>query len=230
MTVARDPAETKLSPTARTRLRRYPERGLNERRELYAVLDAGVMCFVGAVAGGAPRVLPMVYGRIGDTLYLHGSTKNQALVAATRDGSELCVNVTHVDALVLANSLFHHSVNFRSAMIYGSVRVVTDPDERLAGLRAAANQLVPGRGDALPPPTAKQLKQTLVVALPLEEASVKVREGAPGGDPEDYETDLWSGVLPISKTWLEPCSDPKLRHGIPVPEHVTRLIGKPATI
>jgi nitroimidazol reductase NimA-like FMN-containing flavoprotein (pyridoxamine 5'-phosphate oxidase superfamily) len=219
-----------LSPTKRTRLRRYPHRGLSERSELYAVLDAGVLCYVGAVANGSPRVIPMVYGRIGDTLYLHGSTKNQALVAATKGGSELCVNVTHVDALVLANSLFHHSVNFRSAMIYGSVRVVTDPDERLAGLRSAANQLVAGRGDELPPPTEAQLKQTLVVALSLEEASVKVRDGAPGGDPEDYETDIWGGVLPISRVFEEPWDDPKLRDGITVPEHVTRLVGKPTTL
>jgi uncharacterized protein len=219
--------ESPLSSTPRTRLRRYPQRGRTDRRELYEILDTGLLCYLGVISDGHPRVIPMAYGRIGDTLYLHGSVKNQALTAA-KDGGEVCVTVTNVYGLVLANSLFHHSVNFRSAMVYGTARVVTDDAERIAGVRAAADQLVPGRSDALPEPTLKQLKATMVMALPLEEASVKVREGSPNGDAEDYERDIWAGVVPLVHTWGEPVDDEKLRTEIPVPAHVARLVGQPA--
>jgi nitroimidazol reductase NimA-like FMN-containing flavoprotein (pyridoxamine 5'-phosphate oxidase superfamily) len=215
-----------LSATDRTRLRRYPERGRTDRAELYGVLDRGLVCYLGAVVDGCPRVIPMVYGRIGDTLYLHGSVANQALVAAKK-GGEICVTVMNVGGLVLANSLFHHSINFECAMIYGTVRVVIDEAERLAGLQAAANQMVPGRAGALPPPTRKQLAATLVVALPLAEASVKVRNGPPNGDPSDYETDIWAGVLPLVQTWGSPVADSKLAGPYPVPDHVARLVGQP---
>lgn len=217
-----------LSPTERTRLRRYPDRGRTDREELYAVLDGALMCFLGAVVNGSPRVIPMVYGRIGDDLYLHGSVANQALVAA-RDGAPLCVTVATIDGAVLANSLFHHSVNFRSAMVYGTARVVTDEQERIAGVKAAAEQLVPGRARSLPGPSAKELAATLVVALPLAEASVKIREGAPFGEDADYERDIWAGVVPLHQRWGEPEPDPKLRDGIPVPAHVSRLVGQSAT-
>ena len=216
-----------LSSTARTRVRRYPERGRADRAELYEVLDSGLLCFLGTETNGHPRVLPMVYGRIDDTLYVHGAVKNQALLAVGA-GAEVCVTVTNIYGLVLANSMFHHSMNFRSAMIYATPRIVTDPEERLAGLRAAVNQLVPGRGDELPDPTAKQLAQTTVIAIPLEEASVKVRNGSPGGDPEDYESDLWGGVLPLIQTWGTVEVDPKLRAGIDPPESVLDLVGTPA--
>lgn len=219
------PKGVPLSSTRRTRLRRYPERGRTERASLYDVLDAGLVCFLGVVTDGYPRVIPMAYGRIADTIYLHGSVKNQALVAA-RNGADVCVTVMNIYGLVLANSLFHHSVNFRTAMIYGKAREVRDPDEKLQGLRSVGNQLVPGRAEALPDPTAKQLRQTMVIAIPLAEASVKVREGPPNGEPDDYELDLWAGVLPLIQMWGEPQPDPKLRNWIPVPEHVARLAGR----
>lgn len=220
-------AGTPLSPTPRTRLRRYPKRGRTDRADLYAVLDTGLVCFLGAVVDGYPRVIPMGYGRIGDELYLHGSVANQALVAA-KEGGEVCVNVTHVDGLVLANSLFHHSVNFRSVMIYGRCRLVTDPDEQIAALRATADQLVAGRAAALPTTTPKQLKGAMVVALSLAEASVKVREGPPNGENADYERNVWAGVVPLVQRWAEPVPDPRLRDGISVPEHVARIVGQPA--
>jgi nitroimidazol reductase NimA-like FMN-containing flavoprotein (pyridoxamine 5'-phosphate oxidase superfamily) len=219
-------ASSPLSATERTRLRRYPDRARTDRAELYSVLDGGLLCYLGAVVEGCPRVIPMVYGRIDDTLYLHGSVANQALVAA-KNGGELCVTVLEISGLVLANSLFHHSINFRCAMIYGPGRLVTDETERLAGLRAAANQLVPGRAATLPDPTRKQLAATMVIALSLAEASVKVRDGWPNGDPSDYERDIWAGVLPLTQTWGEPRSDPKLRQPFEVPPHVARLVGQP---
>jgi nitroimidazol reductase NimA-like FMN-containing flavoprotein (pyridoxamine 5'-phosphate oxidase superfamily) len=218
-----------LSPTRRTRLRRYPKRGRTDRAELYALLDAGLMCFVGAIVDGYPRVNPMGYGRIGDELYLHGSVANQPLVAA-KEGGEVCVTVTHLDGIVLANSLFHHSVNFRCAMIFGRCRVVTEVEEQIAALQATADQLVPGRSAALPTTSPKQLRGTLVVALPLGEASVKVREGPPNGELADYERDVWAGVIPLTQRWAEPVPDPKLRDGIPVPDHVTRMVGRRAGV
>jgi nitroimidazol reductase NimA-like FMN-containing flavoprotein (pyridoxamine 5'-phosphate oxidase superfamily) len=218
--------ETPLSSTPRTRLRRYPHRGVSERAELYEVLDSGLICFLGATVDGCPHVIPMAYGRIGDTLYLHGSPANQALVAAG-NGGEVCVTVTNLYGLVLANSLFHHSVNFRSAMIYGTARIVTNREEKVAALRATANQLVPGRAATFEDPSPKQLKITLMIALPLTEASVKVREGPPGGDRADYKRDIWAGVVALNQTWGETEPDPKIREGIPVPDHVTRLVGRP---
>lgn len=217
---------SELSATGRTRLRRFPERGRTDRAELEAVLEGGLMCFVGAVVDGCPRVTPMVYGWIGETLYLHGSVVNQVLTAA-RGGGELCVTVVDLDGLVLANSLFHHSVNFRCAMIYGRGRLVTDEGEQVAALRAAADQLVPGRGQALDAPTRKQLAATMVLALPLAEASVKVREGPPNGEAGDYDRAIWAGVLPLVQRWGEPLPDPKLRGGPGVPDHVARLAGRP---
>lgn len=216
-----------LSPTERTRVRRYRDRAQTDRQELYDTLDAALMCFLGVVLDGTPRVTPMAFGRVDDVLYLHGSPKTQALEAAAM-GGEVCVTVCNVYGLVLANTMFHHSLNFRCAMIFGETRVVTDERERLAGLRAAVEHLVPGRGDALPDPSDKQLAITMVLALPLAEASVKVRQGPPGADPEDYETDIWGGVLPLIQTWGQPVPDPKLHSPYPVPTHVSRLVGKDA--
>lgn len=217
-----------LSPTSRTRLRRYPHRGRTDRADLYDVLDAGLVCYVGAVVDGSPHVIPMAYGRIDDTLYLHGSTLNQALAAA-RDGGELCVTVTHIDALVLANTLYHHSVNFRSAVVYGQARVVTDEAERVAAFRATGEQLVPGRAATLRAPSAKELSAVLMVALSLDEASVKVREGGPFHEPAE-DAGIWAGVVPIAHTWGVPSSAPEAQVGTvggEVPEHVSRLTGRP---
>jgi nitroimidazol reductase NimA-like FMN-containing flavoprotein (pyridoxamine 5'-phosphate oxidase superfamily) len=216
-----------LSPTDRTTLRRYPERGRTDRTELFRVLDAGFLCFMGTIVDDAPRVTPMTYARIDDVLYLHGSPVNQGLLAG---GGGMCITVAHVDALVLAASLYHHSANFRSATIYGCPRIVSAEDERRAAFHALGNNLVPGRADALPPPTKKQIAGTLLLAASLEEASVKVRTGPPGGEDEDYEGDTWAGVLPLIQTWGEPEPDPRLRRPLPVPEHVARVVGTPAFV
>lgn len=219
------PPLTALSSTPRTRLRRYPQRGRTDRAELYDVLDTGLVCFVGAVVDGCPHVIPMAYGRVDDTLYLHGSTLNQALVAA-KDGGELCVTVTHVDALVLANTLFHHSVNFRSAVVYGRARVVSDEAERLAAFRATAEQLVPGRAEELRPPSAKELSAVTVVALSLQEASVKVRDGGPFHEPAE-DADIWAGVVPLLQTWGAPVPAPEVTQPLNAPDHVARLVRGP---
>jgi nitroimidazol reductase NimA-like FMN-containing flavoprotein (pyridoxamine 5'-phosphate oxidase superfamily) len=209
---------TPLSSTSRTTLRRHRERGQSDRTALYAVLDAGLICHLGVVADGDPVVLPTAYGRDGDTLYLHGSSANGAFWAA--DGQRVCVTVTHMDGLVAARSVFSHSVNYRSAVIFGTATVVTDEDERWQALRLITDHLIPGRWAAARQPTGKEMAATAVISLPLTEASVKIRTGMPADEPEDLALDVWAGVLPISVTFGEPLADPKLREEIPLPAHI----------
>ncbi len=201
-----------LSATERTRLRRHSERGSEDRQDLYAVLDAGRICHLGVIIDGSPRVVPTGYGRDGDTLYLHGSTG-----ATSLQGTEVCVTVTHLDALVLARSTFHHSMNYRSAMIFGRPRLVTDPAEKLSGLRALVENLAPGRWDLARRPDRKELAATALLALPLTEASVKVRQGPPADDEADHALDVWAGELPIQEITGAPVPDPRLRPGITYP-------------
>jgi len=207
-----------LSPTARTRLGRSRERARFDRTALYEILDAGMICHLGVVADGAPMVVPTGYGRIADTLYLHGSSGARSLRAGAT--GEICVTVTHLDGIVLARSIFHHSVNYRSAMIYGVPREITGEEEKLAGLRAISERLAPGQWDAVRAPNRRELAGTALLALPLTEASVKVRQGPPVDEEEDYALDVWAGVLPVRPTFGEPVPDPALRPGIPVPDHV----------
>ncbi|WP_449066295.1 pyridoxamine 5'-phosphate oxidase family protein [Planomonospora algeriensis] len=214
------PSSPPLSATPRTVLGRSRERARTDRADLYAVLDAGLICHLGVVARGVPMVVPTGYGRIGDTLYLHGSTGATSLRAGGAGGGEVCVTVTHLDGIVLARSAFHHSVNYRSAMVYGTPRLVTDPDEHLAGLRAITEQLAPGQWDAVRPPTRKELAATAVLALSLAEASVKIRQGPPVDDEEDYGLPIWAGVLPLRTAWGEPEPDPALTADLPVPGHI----------
>jgi hypothetical protein len=209
---------TPLSSTPRTTLRRHHERGATDRTALYEVLDAGLICHFGVVADGDPVVLPTAYGREGDTLYLHGSSANGAFRAA--DGKRVCVTVTHVDGLVAARSVFSHSVNYRSAVIFGTATIVKDEDERWQALRLITDHLIPGRWAAARQPTRKEMAATAVLSLPLAEASVKVRTGMPADEPEDYDLDVWAGVLPISVTFGDPVPDPQLGEEIPVPAHV----------
>jgi nitroimidazol reductase NimA-like FMN-containing flavoprotein (pyridoxamine 5'-phosphate oxidase superfamily) len=199
-------------------LNRAKERGRTGRGDLYDILDAGLICHLGVLVNGAPMVIPTGYGRIGDTLYLHGSTGATSLRAAF--DQPVCVTVTHVDGIVLARSTFHHSVNYRSAMIYGLAHMVTDDEERLDGLRALTEQLAPGQWDAVRPPDRKELAATAVLALSLEEASVKVRQGPPVDEEEDYVLPIWAGVLPLQVNWGTPVPDPRLTPGIPVPPHI----------
>ena len=208
-----------LSTTQRTTLRRLSERGRTERADLYAVLDAGLICHLGVIVDDCPVVLPTGYGRSGDTLYLHGSSANQALLAA--DGNQVCVTVTHLDGLVCARAIFHHSMNYRSAMIFGTAQRVHGDEQQLAALHAVTEQLVPGQWDYARPPTRKELAATLVLELPLAEASVKMRSGPPSDDPEDYDTSIWAGVLPARLAFSPATPDPALRDGVSPPGHIT---------
>ncbi len=209
-----------LSGTPRTALRRHRERGQTERDDLYAVLDAGLICHLGVIADGAPRVLPTGYGRVGDTLYLHGSSANTTFMAGA--GQQVCVTVTHLDGMVCARSVFNHSMNYRSAMIYGVARLLTDPDEQMEALRVITEHLAPGQWSYARQPTRKELAATSALALPLAEASVKIRAGGPSDEPEDLAADVWAGVVPVTMSFGEPEPDATLRPGIDAPEHIRR--------
>lgn len=212
-----------LSTTERTRLGRLRERGQADRAALHDVLDSGLICHLGVVIDGTPVVLPTGYGRIGEMLYLHGSSANRSLLAAA--GREVCVTVTLLDAMVCARSVFHNSMNYRSAVIYGTARLVTDEQERMDALAAITEHLIPGRWDNSRRPSRKDLAATVVIAVSLQEASVKARSGGPKDEEEDYALDHWAGVLPVATTIGPPQPDPLLRPGIEVPEHIAKLAG-----
>jgi len=197
----------------RFQVRRVPQRALYERAEIDPILDAGCICHVGFVEGDQPFVIPTIYGRDGDRLFLHGSPGSRLLRVA-RSGAPLCITVTHLDGLVLARSLFHHSMNYRSAVVFGRGAEVTDPDERLHGLRVISEQACPGRWNDAREANAEELRQTMVVAVTIEDASGKVRTGPPVDDEEDYALPHWAGVLPVRLTADDPIPDPRL------PDHI----------
>jgi nitroimidazol reductase NimA-like FMN-containing flavoprotein (pyridoxamine 5'-phosphate oxidase superfamily) len=194
---------------------------------LDAVLDAGLVCHLSVIVDGAPLVLPTGYGRDGDTLYLHGSTGARSLRTAARD-SDICVAVTHLDGIVYARSVFHHSVNYRSAVVHGRARELTGSAEKLHALRVLTEHLAPGSWEHARQPSPRELAATLVLALSLDEASVKIRAGAPGDDEEDISAGTsWAGVLPLSQQWGTPVPSPDLAPGWDVPAHVTGRSASP---
>ena len=203
--------------TERTRVRRLPERATYDRATVHAILDEGFLCHVGFVVDGQPYVIPTGYARVGDTVFLHGSTGSRL---GLRPGMDVCVTVTLVDGLVLARSAFHHSMNYRSVMAIGRTRPVTDPGEKEVALRALVEHIVPGRSDEVRGGDLRELAATAVLALPLAEVSAKVRTGPPQDDEPDYALPIWAGVLPLALTPGEPAPDPVLDPSIPAPAHV----------
>jgi nitroimidazol reductase NimA-like FMN-containing flavoprotein (pyridoxamine 5'-phosphate oxidase superfamily) len=197
------------SPTKRTQVMRLPKRGDYSDATIHSILDAGFLCHVGFVIDGQPVVIPTSYGRSGDTLYVHGSAASRML-RTLASGVEVCVTVTLVDGLVLARSAFHHSMNYRSVVLFGTATLVESADEKTAALRAISEQIVPGRWDDVRWPTEQELKATKVLALPISEASAKVRTGPPLDDEEDYAMKVWAGILPFRVQPHVPLPDPRL--------------------
>jgi uncharacterized protein len=206
-------------PTAKTTLKRLPKRGLFDREAVYKILDEGFICHVGFVADEQPFVIPTGYARVDDTLYIHGSAASRMLRALAA-GIDVCVTVTLIDGLVLARSAFHHSVNYRSVVILGQARIVESNPEKMVALEAFTEQVVPGRWAEIRWPNDQELKATLVLALPLEEASAKVRTGPPLDDEEDMSQPVWAGVVPLSLTAAAPITAPDLRVGVTPPGYV----------
>ena len=213
--------EQPLSSTPRTTVHRLRERSRLDSADLDAVLEAGLVCHLGVIIDGYPVVLPTGYGRIGQNLYLHGSSANKSLTSAA--GQQVCVTITLLDGLVCARAVFHHSMNYRSAVIFGTARLVDSPEEKLAALEAVTNHLVPGRWDYARAPSRKELAATIVIALPLAEASVKVRAGGPSDDPEDYDSGVWAGVLPTALSFGPAEPDPALAGEVAIPNHIAVL-------
>ena len=195
------------------------ERGSYDRESVTAVLDAGLIGHVGFVAEGQPFVMPMAYGRIGENVYLHGSPASR-VVRCLRQSPPVCLTVTILDCLVLARSLFHHSMNYRSVVVLGRPVEVTDEQEKLAALDAVAEHLVPGRSSEARRPNERELEVTAVLRLSLAEASVKARTGPPGDEEEDYALDVWAGVIPLQRRMLPPRADARMPEGRPLPESV----------
>jgi uncharacterized protein len=192
--------------TGRTKLRRLPKRGAHDRGTIDAILDDALISHIGFVHDGRPAVIPTLHARIGDEVLIHGSAASRML-RALATGVDLCLTATLIDGLVLARSAFHHSVNYRSVVLYGTARIVTEPDEKEAALEAFTERLLPGRWGEVRWPTPKELKATSVLALPIEEGSAKVRSGPPIDDEPDYALDVWAGVVPLSLTRGEPVPD-----------------------
>jgi uncharacterized protein len=206
-------------PTERTKLRRLPERGVYDRETVHAILDEGFICHVGFVVDGQPYALPTGYARIEETLYLHGSTGSRL---GLRPDLDVGVTVTLLDGIVLARSTFHHSFQYRSTMVLGRTRLVTDQDEKKAALDALVEHFMPGRSADARPGSRRELAATAVLALPLVEVSAKIRTGDPKDDEADYELPVWAGILPLALTPGEPVPDIRLDPAIPVPPYVTQ--------
>jgi uncharacterized protein len=207
-----------FAQTDRTRLKRLPKRGHFDRETVYGILDEGFICHVGFVLEGQPFVIPTGYARAGDKLYIHGSQASRMLRALS-GGVAACVTVTIIDGLVLARSAFHHSMNYRSVVVFGRATLVEDREEKLAALVALSEHIIRGRWAEVREPTEQELKLTTVLSMPLVEASAKIRTGPPLDDEDDYALPMWAGVIPLRLEAGEPINDPRLSDEIEVPDY-----------
>jgi nitroimidazol reductase NimA-like FMN-containing flavoprotein (pyridoxamine 5'-phosphate oxidase superfamily) len=208
--------------TERSTVRRLPKRGSHEEEVIYGILDAGFIAHVGFSVKGQPFVIPTLYGRRGDRLYIHGSAASRML-KELETGVPACVTVTHVDGLVLARSAFHHSINYRSVVAFGTARKLEETGRKVEALRVISERLIAGRWNNVRLPNEKELKLTSVLEFSIEEASAKIRTGPPVDEEEDYALPVWAGVLPVALTAADPLPDPRLVAGSEIPEHIVRF-------
>jgi uncharacterized protein len=211
-----------MNPTERTQLQRLPERGSHDLEVVRAVLDAAFLAHVGFLVYQQPFVIPTLFGRDGDTLYLHGSAASRMLGALDK-GIQACVTATIVDGLVLARSAFHHSINYRSVVAMGTARAITQPGQKTRALRVISEHLLAGRWDDVRGPTRQELSVTSVLEFSIVEASAKIRRGPPKDDEEDYARSCWAGVLPLALEPKAPDPDPRLTAATPVPAYLSRF-------
>ena len=204
--------------TPRTTVKRLPKRGMYDRATIEAIVDEALICHIGFVVDGQPVVIPTIHWRRGEELYFHGSTASRML-RSLKGGVNACVTITLLDGLVLARSAFHHSMNYRSVVVFGKAREVTDPAERLAALDSLVEHVCAGRLKDVRQPNDRELAQTLILALPLAEASAKIREGGPLDEEEDYALPLWAGVIPLRLTPQPAEADERLEAGIATPRY-----------
>ncbi len=209
-----------ILPTVKTKLKRIPQRGSFDRATIYEILDEAFVCHIGFTIDEQPVVIPTGYARVGDDLLIHGSAASRMLRAMARD-VDVCVTVTLIDGLVLARSAFHHSMNYRSVMIFGKAKVLIGRQEKVAALRAFTEHIIPRRWSEVRQPNEQELKATTVLRLPLQEASAKTRTGDPVDDEEDYALDMWAGVIPLKLSSGEPIADDRMKEGVSIPPSVS---------
>ena len=208
-----------INVTERTKIRRIPKRGSYEREQIYQILDEGFVCHIGFTVDDQPYVIPTAYARSGDDLIVHGSAASRMMRAMAWE-TDVCVTVTLIDGLVLARSAFHHSMNYRSVVIFGKATLISDPQHKLEALRLFTEHLVPNRWAEIRPPNELELKATTVLSLPLDEASAKIRTGGPNDDDEDYALNVWAGVIPLKMTAGKPSGDTHLKEEMEIPDYI----------
>lgn len=211
-----------MKPTQRTQLRRLPKRGFHDSASINQILDAGFLAHVGFQVEGQPFVIPTLYGRDGEKLYLHGSAASRML-GELEQGAPACLTVTLVDGLVLARSAFHHSMNYRSVVAFGTARKIEDEAQKRNALRVVSEHLIRGRWDDVREPNAKELKATSVLEFQIEEASAKVRQGPPLDDEEDYSLPMWAGILPVKLKTGTPTPDTRLAPDTALPRYLANF-------
>jgi nitroimidazol reductase NimA-like FMN-containing flavoprotein (pyridoxamine 5'-phosphate oxidase superfamily) len=216
-----DPAAT-IEPTPRTTVHRNPARASYDRDVVYEILDEAPYCHVGFTYEGHPVVVPTIHVRVDDRLVLHGSAASR-MMRTLRDGAEAVVAVTLLDGLVLARSVFNHSMNYRSVVVFGTAMAVEDTEEKMEAMRVFTNKILPGRWDDARLPSDKESRSTMMLAIPIEEASAKVRTGPPTDEDEDYDLDVWAGVIPYRSVPGDPIPDPQLADGIEFPDYLRSL-------
>lgn len=215
----------RVKPSAKSRVVRGPKRAHYDEKTLYEVLDDGFMCHVSYLYQGSPIIIPTAYARKGNTIYVHGAVKNR-MMNSILSQEEACVAVTHLDGMVLARSAFHHSFNYRSAVVFGTPLKIEGDQEKNDILKLITDNIIPDRWDEVREPSAKELKGTLVIGIEIEEASVKIRSGAPVDDDADYDLPIWAGEFPLRQVFQDPIKDSKLSQDLPVPQSVINALKK----
>ena len=219
MTTSNNQMSQQLTPTQRTQIKRLPKRANYETQTIYNILDEALICHIGFTINNQPYVIPTTYGRVEDKLYIHGSPASRML-RSLNQGIEVCVTVTLLDGLVLARSAFHHSMNYRSVVIFGTATLINNTEEKMEALRAFTEHIIPKRWQEIRQPSKQELQGTMILSLPLTEASAKVRTGNPVDDETDYDLPVWAGVLPLQMLPGKAIADDRLIEGIEIPDYV----------
>lgn len=212
-----------MNPSDKTKVKRAPKRGFYDKKSIYKILDNNFICQIAFVHKGYPVIIPTIYGRSEDSIYIHGATVSRMLVELEK-GLPISVNVNQTDGIVLARSAFHHSLNYHSVTLFSEAILVTNNEERDKALRIISDQIIPNRWEEVRAPSEKELKATKIIKIPITEASAKIRTGPPVDDKSDYDLPIWAGVVPMNTIFGEPISDPKLKEGIAVPDSVKTLL------
>ncbi len=212
-----------MEPTKKTKVKRAPKRGFYDRETICKILDTHFICQMAFVHEGYPIVIPTIYGKDGDYIYVHGATVSRMLLELEK-GLPISLNVTQTDGIVLARSAFHHSLNYHSVTVFGEALLVTDEDERYNALKVISDQIIPDRWEEVRLPNKNEMKATKILKIPITEASAKIRTGPPSDDKPDYELPIWAGVVPINTSYGAPIADDVLGNKIPLPKSIKKLL------